>query len=421
MKFLAQVQRLAKFLAQYEIWPVALGIVASMVWPCFLPAAVITAAFFWVVRWIAYGRPSVRTPADWPIALLLVMVGVTLWISPLPEKTSLQAARLVSGVALYYAIANWTNTFKRLRLALNGIALAGLGLALIAPFSVTWSTEKLPFIPVGIYQRFAVLISDAAHPNVMAGILLLLFPIALCGLLFAWSELGWLERVLLAVGSVSMLGVLVLSQSRGAWIALAVILAAVPLLRWRWGLVLVSLGIGSAVSLVYLLGAAKVIRAFTVHSTIGGRFATWQRAIYMIEDFPFTGIGMGAFLETLDHIYPFYPPDTVKMYHAHNLFLQIAVDLGIPGLIAWLAILIGIVWLSWQLYSHGRIHKQKYALGLGAGLLCSQLALSAHGLVDAVTWGMVRPAPIVWAIWGMVVVSWKVTSGASISSNKQSD
>ncbi len=43
------------------------------------------------------------------------------------------------------------------------------------------------------------------------------------------------------------------------------------------------------------------------------------------------------------------------------------------------------------------------AAGLGAGLLCSQLALAVHGITDAVTWGMVRPAPFVWAIWGLAV------------------
>jgi putative inorganic carbon (HCO3(-)) transporter len=301
------------------------------------------------------------------------------------------------------------------------MALVGLGLALIAPLSVEWRIEKLPFIPVELYQRFAVLISDSAHPNVMAGILLLLFPITMCGLLFTWSELGWLERAFLGIGSVSMLGVLVLSQSRGAWIALGVVLIAIPVLRWRWGWALSLLVIGSAVSLVNLLGTAKVVRAITVHSTIGGRFKIWQRTIYMIQDFPFTGIGMGSFLETLDNFYPFYPPATESIFHAHNLFLQIASDLGIPGLIAWLAILMGIVWLSWQLYRQGYMRDQKTALGLGAGLLCSQLALAAHGFVDAVTWGMVRPAPIVWAIWGMVVASWNVMTGPEILSTKRTD
>ena len=79
--------------------------------------------------------------------------------------------------------------------------------------------------------------------------------------------------------------------------------------------------------------------------------------------------------------------------HAHNLFLQIAVDLGIPGLIAWLAIFLVVIVLSWKLYRYGRIHQNVQSAALGIGLLCSQIALVMHGMTDAVTWGMVRPAP----------------------------
>ena len=94
--------------------------------------------------------------------------------------------------------------------------------------------------------------------------------------------------------------------------------------------------------------------------------------------------------------------------HAHNLFLQIGVDLGIPGLIAWLAILLVVLALSWKLYRYGRVHQNVQCAALGAGLLCSQLALVVHGMTDAVTWGMVRPAPLVWAIWGLAVAGWYV-------------
>ena len=46
---------------------------------------------------------------------------------------------------------------------------------------------------------------------------------------------------------------------------------------------------------------------------------------------------------------------------------------------------------------------QRYtALQIGAGFFCSQLALATHGMTDAVTWGMVRPAPLVWVIWGTI-------------------
>jgi len=57
--------------------------------------------------------------------------------------------------------------------------------------------------------------------------------------------------------------------------------------------------------------------------------------------------------------------------------------------------------VSWRIYQVGSKSGNRWAAGLGAGLLCSQVALVTHGLVDAVTWGMVRPAPLVWVVWGL--------------------
>jgi putative inorganic carbon (HCO3(-)) transporter len=121
----------------------------------------------------------------------------------------------------------------------------------------------------------------------------------------------------------------------------------------------------------------------------------------MVQDFPFTGVGMGSFGDLADVLYPFFSFPAQSVPHAHNLFLQVAVDLGIPGLIAWFAVFILATTAAWQAYRQGASRRDGWAAGLGAGLLCAQAALVVHGLTDAVTWGMVRPAPLTWALWGM--------------------
>jgi putative inorganic carbon (HCO3(-)) transporter len=126
----------------------------------------------------------------------------------------------------------------------------------------------------------------------------------------------------------------------------------------------------------------------------------------MIQDFPFTGIGMGSFTEVADRLYPFFLFMPGSVEHAHNLFLQVAVDLGLPGLIAWLAILFGALFTTWQVFRTGRRLGQSWLVGLGAGLLAAQSALVVHGFTDAVLWGMVRTAPLVWFIWGMAVTKY---------------
>ena len=128
----------------------------------------------------------------------------------------------------------------------------------------------------------------------------------------------------------------------------------------------------------------------------------------MAQDFPFTGVGMGTYSEVADLMYPFYLKGEGIIHHAHNLFLQIAVDLGLPGLVAWLASLGIVCYITWKVYASREWmeHYSRLIAALGAGLLCSQLALVVHGLTDAVTWGMIRPAPLVWALWGLAVATW---------------
>ncbi len=105
------------------------------------------------------------------------------------------------------------------------------------------------------------------------------------------------------------------------------------------------------------------------------------------------------------------------MEHAHNLFLQVAVDLGIPGLIAWLGILLGAIYSAWLAQREAARSKLGWMRGFAVGLLACQAALVVHGMVDAVTWGMVRPAPLVWLVWGACVAALNIvyqTAGSKV-------
>jgi hypothetical protein len=96
-----KIRFIASFLASIEIWLVGLAVVVSIVWPVFLPVTVAVAAFFWIIRWLAFGRISLRSPGDWAIVILVVMGLVTLWISQFPDRTQSQLLRLLSGIGLF--------------------------------------------------------------------------------------------------------------------------------------------------------------------------------------------------------------------------------------------------------------------------------------------------------------------------------
>jgi len=406
-----RIQSTALLLASFEIWLVALAVVAGIASGRALPIALAVAGIFWPIRWLATGKLSVRTPADWGIGLLVLMLPITLWATALPDTTRPNVYRLLAGIALYYAIVNWAISRDRVRLLINGTVLAGFFLALSVPVTTHSPASKLRFIPTSLYARFPLLVSDTVDPNIIAGSLVILLPCAITMLLFGWRNLRLLERWL-AIISVLVIGVmLLLTQSRGALVGLAVALAVMALLysRWSWLALLAFSAIGAFV--LREQGIVTVINVVTSSSALSsfeGRLEVWSRTLYMIQDFLFTGIGMGTFGPIVDTMYPLFLASPGTVPHTHNLFLQVAVDVGLPGLIGWLAILILVVMGAWQLYQHGRVTGDGWAAGIGVGLLCSQVALAAHGLTDAVTWATSRPSPIVWGVWGLTIAAWRV-------------
>jgi putative inorganic carbon (HCO3(-)) transporter len=406
------IQTYATKLASIEIWIVGLFVGASLITQRLLTVTFVVIVMFWVARWIAFGRLSLRTPVDIPIVLLLTMLPTTLCVTTLPLYTHPQIYRLLSGIGLFYAIANWRIGKIKMQKLVALFAGIGLILALVGLFSVEWSTDKIPFIPKSIYDFIPTLLSDTIHKNVLAGYLVILLPFGLTSLLFIWYRLSGIERVAYSISSIIMVVVLILSQSRGAWIAFAATLGFLALLRWRFGWAILVAVIITGFVAIFSLGSSFALDAVTTNDTTDGieiRTEIWSRAVYMIQDFPFTGIGMGSFGEIADRLYPFLLSSPIgSIPHAHNLFLQIAVDLGIPGFIAWLAILLLVIIIAWKVYRQGQIMSDNWKSGLGAGLLTSQVALIMHGLIDAVTWGMVRPAPIVWAIWGLAIAGWNL-------------
>lgn len=149
-------------------------------------------------------------------------------------------------------------------------------------------------------------------------------------------------------------------------------------------------------------------------NSLQGRLEVWSRAIYGIQDFPFTGMGMNAFRKVVNVLYPLFlvSPDT-DIGHAHNEFLQAALDLGIPGLIAFIALYIGAFWMLWEIWKNSVVEQDgilsvvgqdtilSYArplvLGLGGGLLAHML----YGLTDAVALGA-KQGLLFWMLLGLI-------------------
>lgn len=421
-----RLRRLAQGVADLEIWLALVLVLTSTVSTRFLLPAVSAFLGLALIRWVGRGRLSIGTAGDLCVGLLLLMLPVTLWASAQLDVTLTQVFRFLVAIAFYVSVANWTVSVRQLRTLWFGVPLLGLGLALAAVFSVEWVvTGKLGFIPSILYSAFSRRLSDSIHPNVMAGVLVVLLPCVLASCLFMWSELKWPIRMLLAVSVSLMLVVLVLSKSRGGLLAATAAGLALVVLRWRRGWLAIPAAVLFGGLLLLHFGTGQVVQTLSATQSLIGldnRIEVWARAVDMVHDFPFTGIGMGTFEQVVNPLLPYFVPGTVSgIPHAHNLFLQVAIDLGLPGLVAWLGLLVVVCTAAFRVYQWGRAEahyseRRREAdnvgalmMAVGAGILGSQVALAVHGMVDAATWGT-RPAFVVWGVWGLAMAGYSLVS-----------
>ncbi len=408
------------------LWVLAVGGVL-LVPPRFLPAelrpylewgrpyAVGALAAGWPLRLLAYGRLSVRTPLDWPLAFLLLWLPVNFWASADKAISWEALSYLAFGLALYFALLNWPPARRRPQLVAWLILLIGAGLTVTAPLLSELALSKLwrpaPLEP--FLRRLAALTPGNVNANRVAGVLIVVLPLCVALILRRdWSRWWWPPWVCGLLAGM-MLGILLLAQSRGAYMAAAASLGLVLLLRWPRlayaiaGLLLVlALGLlrlGPGVLLDQLGGG-------TALSSLEGRLEVWSRALYALADFPFTGIGIGTFDLVIPLLYPFFliGPDT-RVSHAHNLFLQVGLDLGIPGLIAYLALLMNaFALLGIALRQRERALTWTLAAGTAGGLT----AFLVHGLTDAPLWGS-KPAFLPWLLIALAVLLGLQTSAVS--------
>jgi putative inorganic carbon (HCO3(-)) transporter len=244
--------------------------------------------------------------------------------------------------------------------------------------------------------------------------LALLLPVPLALLMFDGPRLQRHERVASGAAVLGLAAILVLTKSRGALLAAAFAALVLCLLRWRRSWVVMVLIALLAWFALWQVGFARVSDVLTTGGSLVGfsnRLEMWSRGVYLVRDFPLTGIGMGTFEPLAKARYPFVLlGPNADVPHAHNIFLQVAVDLGIPGLLAWLGLLFLAARNAWRVHLAGvrlaglrltgRRQGLGWAAGLGAGLLCSQVALVMHGMVDAAVWGA-HSALVVWVLWGI--------------------
>ena len=350
----------------------------------------------WLVGLLAGLARDCRGPADWPLAFIALWLPVNYWASADKPSSIAAAANVLAGIALFYLVLAVGRVARRPRWPLYGFLLVGAGLLLAVLLVPDGLRGRLP-IPAALLA-LARRIPDTVNANVLAGALL---PAAIMAAALTLAPGRWPVRVAGIALAAAATAVMMLGASRGALMGLAVGLLALFVALGGWHR-LGGLAIAAAAAvIVWRVGPLTLLELLGKGGAAGslaGRLEIWSRAFYALQDFVFTGIGIGTFHLVIPLLYPYFTVgfDT-PIGHAHNLLLQIGVDLGLPGLIAYATILILSLWVVGWTAATSPDRQQRF---VAAGLLGALVGVLAHGLFDAVLWGA-KPAFVLWWLLGL--------------------
>ena len=343
------------------------------------------------------------------------MTALMAWMQVQTSQAALShVAGLGVGLLVMSIAASWCTTENRLALAVglflvSGLAVLALGLAgttvsppyFISDELVSW----LPKVELGLPGLDE---DTRVNPNALGGTGLLVAPLG-AALIFLRSQtlvVALAVRCLASLLSIMASFVILVSYSWSTWIAVGLALVVLILrmgARWSWRLMAVGILIAVLVAVAVSLWSSDrtgferfVTGAGTSASS---RIEIWSQGIEQLKSSPWLGIGLNEFRRVYE---PPVPWDG-DIAHVHNIFLQIALDLGLFGLMAYVGLVVMLLLRADQASRGPSALAGRTAAGAGLSLV----AVHVFGLGDAISLGA-KVGVFQWLAAGLVLAAWQL-------------
>jgi O-antigen ligase len=319
----------------------------------------------WLLRSLARRRLVLPlTPLTVPLLATLAAVAISAYQATQLSLTLKECLKWMELILVYMFVVAEMGTARQV-LALLLMLLAGAAIEASVGAGQFVLGIGPDFFAIG---RFMRAYGTFDQPNPFAGYLGMLIPMAV-GLLLTRPS-PRVRNYTLAVGLLAG-GAVGMSLSRGAWLGISLALCTMALFWSRRSRILLSIGIlastpAAILAFMNLLPAeisSRITTALdyfrfvnvtqeeltTQNWAVIERVAHWQAALDMIAAHPLFGVGAGNY----PAVYQWYAvqgwPESLG--HAHNFYLNMAAETGIPGLLVYLsfvvtALISTMVWLG---------------------------------------------------------------------------
>jgi putative inorganic carbon (HCO3(-)) transporter len=339
------------------------------------------------------------------LAVLMGSVLVSWLVVPAPIDAITASIPLVVGIAGNVLLSEIAWRRGRQVWFVRGLCLMAAVVSLVATVAMPlhyggrWPHATLvPLLPP---ER----LPDTLNSNVIAGTLVLLWPFPWClGLQDRNSLPNVLaNRVIAILTGLLLYIILFLTFSRGALVAVTA--ATLLWLAWwrqglrRWLALMVAIAALALLWRAGVWGLQDGVARQALMQSVHVRFEIWSRAVRFIQAYPLTGIGFGNFQKVLLHTAPLTLTRLPAVTHAHNLALQVALDLGLPGLSAVVVLVFCAFRDAWRAFLQFDEVSDAWLRLVAIGCLCALTGMTIHGLVDSAVWGN-KGAFVPWIVMG---------------------
>ena len=324
----------------------------------------------------ARGLPPVGMLASGIVFLTWALVSVAMSAS---RAASLATwSRYLSYFLLVIVVAAATRVWWSRRIAMWSLTLAGTVTCVMGLMQYLNPDSKqaigLQGLDAGVATR---VFATFDNPNFFAEFLLLLFVVTLALALSERGALRWLALILCGGQAV----ILVLTYTRGSWLALAVGIVIMALMidaRWLWAFLALGVGVLAAAP-----GALRrVVSSFSLEGTASFRLRLWRVTGEIIAAHPIAGVGIGGFVPAFKAASLAHPDIATGflIYGAHNSYYTIGAETGVIGAIAFVAVVFTCARMG--LYYAPRMRSDRRAFLANAALTAGLVGFGLNALTS---------------------------------------
>ena len=347
---------------------------------------------------VAVGRRTLTVRLVDVFVLLFAILLLAGGIVTSGGQKSLGAAVMYTGlIIMYFLIVNLVNTKEWLDRCTAVVAIPSVIIAAVGVLGYMSGTMPSKWLDTDMFSDITNrAVSSFDNPNMLATYLILTTP-------FVWiyikrKGVSLSGKIIALLGAFITLLCTVLTWSRGGWLGIIAALVIFWIINYKYTFKYFL--VGGLLSPIWVrLVPDNVMGRFTsignlADSSTYYRLYTWKGSLKMFFDNYPGGIGIGE--SAFAQIYPLYSyMGTESTMHSHNLFLEIAVELGIMGIVLFAIIIFMIFQRGFGCIKYNT--NDKLTIISVSAALSGLIAALVHGMFDYI-WYNYRVFFMFWVV-----------------------